>query len=285
MLTNKSGLPDALVRAVMSDTYSKGDSDYSVTELLKSPRQVALAKIHKDSLTEDVADRIWSLYGQVAHLILERANLKDISETRYFGSFLNKRISAQIDHMTLDGSILTDWKFVTAWKFKVGKPVEPEWESQLNMQLELLRMNGLDAKQIQIIGLLRDWSKLEAERVPDYPKKGVIVAPVEIWPRKRTVAFIEERITLHEATRGVRKEDLPLCSDSERWAKPACWAVMKGERAIRYGVCFSEEEALSKQGLNPGTRVEFRRGESVKCRAYCNVSEFCSQYKTIKESL
>lgn len=279
------------MKAVENDTYSKGESDYSVTELLKPPRVTALTAMHKEKLVDDVEDRLWSLYGQIVHTILERANQADLVEKRFFAEFNGpsgpRIVSAQVDTLALVRGILSDWKFTTSWGFKLGQPVKPEWVAQLNMQLEILRRNGLDAVALQIIGLLRDWSKLEAQRTEDYPKKGVIVVPIEIWPRERTVAFIEERIALHERAKQVTNdEDLPLCTPDERWAKQDSWAVMKGTRAIRFGVCFTEKAAEETHRKNPGTRIEFRPGFSTRCSAYCSVSEFCSQYqKTLKGAI
>ena len=70
--TNKLNLPQPLVSAIVNDKYDSGTSDISVTSLLK-PYQLRALERHHDKLTEDIADRIWSLLGQVIHGILERA--------------------------------------------------------------------------------------------------------------------------------------------------------------------------------------------------------------------
>lgn len=44
--TNKFNLPDGLARAVMNDPYSKGDADFSVTELLDPPQLTQFRKPH-----------------------------------------------------------------------------------------------------------------------------------------------------------------------------------------------------------------------------------------------
>lgn len=249
----------------------------------------ALTRLHKQNMVDDVEDRLWSLYGQIAHLILERANMADLVEERFFGKITlpNGRtytVSGQVDNLSLVKKVLTDWKFTTAWGFKLGQPAKPEWVAQLNMQLEVLRQNDKDAEHLQIVGLLRDWSKLEALRSEDYPKKGVITVPVEMWSRDRTVSFMQERIAIHEEAKSVvNDENLPLCTPDERWAKQDTWAVMRGQRAIRFGLCFTEKAAQEMHAKNPGTRIEFRPGFSTRCSAYCSVSEFCSQYqKTMK---
>jgi len=59
-LTNNLRLPDPMVRAVGNDSYTKGDADISVTELLTPPQLRALRIKHHDEIVEDVSDRIWS---------------------------------------------------------------------------------------------------------------------------------------------------------------------------------------------------------------------------------
>jgi hypothetical protein len=273
------------MRAISNDSYSKGESDYSVTELLKPPQAVVLAKRHKDKLEDDVQDRLWSLYGQVAHLILERANLSDLSEKRFFAEFLGKTVSGQIDSLSIEGGVLSDWKFTTSWGFKIGKAPKPEFTAQLNMQLELLRRNDLDAQKLQIVGLLRDHSKLEAMRTEDYPKFPVVVQPIEMWSRERTSAFIEERVSIHEAAKfAVDDADLPECTEEEMWAKPTIYAVMKGQKAIRGGLQYTKEAADKVWSENPGPTIEIRQGERTRCSAYCSVASVCVQYqKFLKE--
>lgn len=279
MITNRNNFPEALVKAVENDTYSKGDSDYSVTELLKPPRQSALQIINKNLLSDDVEDRLWSLYGQIVHTILERAYEHDLAEKRFSVMIAGKKVSAQVDTLSHKDDYLSDYKFTTSYKFKVGSPPDPEWVAQLNMQAYILRKNGYTVKAARIVGLLRDWSKLEAQRTEDYPKKGVIIVPIPLWSDAQVEAFMTERIALHEAARAGA---LPDCNQSERWAKPDQWAVMKGERAIRFGVCLSEASAKEMHAKNAGTRIEFRPGLSMRCEQYCNVKDYCTQYMKIQ---
>ncbi len=73
-LTNKHGLPQPLYSAVANDSYSKGDSDVSITRLLQPPRITALQERHEDEIEEDVIDHVYSLFGQCMHTVLERAD-------------------------------------------------------------------------------------------------------------------------------------------------------------------------------------------------------------------
>jgi hypothetical protein len=274
-LTNKNNFPDALVRAIQNDGYSKGDSDFSVTELLQPPRLRALRKKHSHEIVEDVEDRLWALYGQIVHSILERANEADLVEKRFYGKFGERTLSGQIDSLVLKDGILSDWKFSTAWSFKSNQEPKSDWVAQLNMQAELLRMNGYEVNKLQIIGLIRDWQVRDSLQNPDYPQSQVVTQAIEMWPREKTQSFIKMRIALHVDA----EKNLPECSSDERWAKKDIYAVMKGKRAINGGLQFSLETAEKLCRENPGTRVEYRRGESTRCQMYCAVSEHCQQFK------
>jgi hypothetical protein len=61
-LTNKYGAPDVFLRAVENDPYSKGEADFSATELLKPPQIVRLHKEHGDKVVTDVRDEWWKLW-------------------------------------------------------------------------------------------------------------------------------------------------------------------------------------------------------------------------------
>lgn len=281
-ITNRSNLPAALIAAMKNDPYDKGDSDFTATSLIKPVRIAKLEKIHEHEISEDAEDGLYRLYGQVAHGILERANDLDLAEKRFFSKFTvngkEYKVSAQLDTLSLTDGTLSDFKFTTSWGFKTNQPPKPEWVAQLNIQLELLRRNGLDAKSLQIIGLLRDWQHNSAKSDMFYPQAPVATMPIIIWPREQTVSFIKMRIAAHVDSA------LPECDEGERWAKPATWAVIKrgGKRAISGGVQLSEEGAQLVCAENPGTFVQFRQGESTRCENYCRVSEFCTQFQKSK---
>lgn len=276
-ITNRSGLPEALIRAIQNDSYDAGDSDFTATSLLKPARIVALERLHKHEIEEDAEDSLWRLYGQIAHSIIERANINDISEKRYFAIFGPHKVSAQIDTLNLHNGRLEDFKFTTAWGFKSDSQPKAEWVSQLNIQLELLRRNGLDARSLSIIGLLRDWQISKAKEDQNYPQTPVVTLNIQMWSREQTTAFIEMRIAEHLKAREV----LPECSMEERWAKPDQWAVIKFgyKRAVNGGVQFNKELAQDIARNSPDLYVEYRPGESVRCKSYCSVSKFCTQYQ------
>jgi hypothetical protein len=71
--TNKGNFPEAIVKAIQNDSYSKGNSDFSVTELISPPQLKKLQKLHSNELVKDVSENIWMLLGTAVHNILEQA--------------------------------------------------------------------------------------------------------------------------------------------------------------------------------------------------------------------
>ena len=277
--TNRHNLPvplcNAIVRAMSA--YTRGDSDWSITQLLKPPRQTALEALHSDDLESDIADHIWIVLGIGLHQVLENST-EVMSEQRLFAELFGKRISGQIDYSTDDAII--DYKTTTVWKVKDNKPSD-EWVQQLNGYAMLKRMNNEPMpSRLEIVAILRDWSKLEASRDPSYPQLQVQTIDIPIWNLDKTKAFFIERVIRHEEA----KITLPECSNEERWAKKPTWAVKKSKdapRAVNGGLHNTETEAKD-HAMRICGHVEFRPGANTRCDAYCSVSQFCSQYQALK---
>lgn len=275
-LTNNLRLPDAIVRAVANDTYTKGDADFSVTQLLQPPQLARLAQLHADEIIEDVSDRIWSLLGQSVHAIIERAADENntLSELTLTTSLDNYKIKGTIDNITIANAEMCDFKVTTAYKLAANPGVPLDWEQQTNIYRWMLwREKHFEINAIAIIVILRDWSKREAARNINYPQAQVVRLDVPLWDYHTTGAFVAERLALHTM------EEPPPCSDEDIWARPSKWAVYKkgGARAVRV---FDTQEAANHYLENnsvAGGYIEYRPGEAIRCESYCPVSSFCTQ--------
>jgi hypothetical protein len=271
-LTNRAELPEAIVDAVANDPYTKGDSDISVTGLLRPPRLAALERIHADEIVEDAADRIWSLLGQAIHTILERANRVAIAERRLSIEMEGLKISGGMDVYEEYG-ILHDYKTTSVWKLIKGDL--DEWEKQLNLYAVLLRHHGYQVEKLRVHAILRDWSKMEAQRDPTYPQAQVVSVNIKLWPPGIAEEFMRERIILHKQAR----ISLPECTPEDRWARASVWAVMKAGRKTAVKLYSNENEARAHAGFDRTLSVVHRPGMSVRCQSYCPVSKFCEQYQ------
>jgi hypothetical protein len=274
-LTNKMRLPEPIVKAISNDSYTKGDADISVTELLMPPQIRHLRKQHASELTEDASDRIWSLLGQAVHSIIERSSdgTDTLSEVTLTTELNGSKIKGTLDHITISSAEMVDFKVTTVWKL-LNNQVPEEWEEQTNIyRWMLMREKGIDIASIAIIAILRDWSKREADRRSDYPQAQCIRLEVPLWSPKSTEFFVAERLAAHMTP------DYEPCSDEDIWAKPSKWAVMKRGRTSAVKLCDSKEDAEVLANSTAGGYVEYRAGEAIRCKSYCNVSSFCEQWK------
>lgn len=282
--TNNANLPEPIVQAVTRDPYSKGLSDFSVTELLQPPRARALKKLHRNEIIEDVSDRLFALCGQVGHGILERAAGDLIVERRFFAKVATFTISGQADLIiTGETAELTDYKFCSVWTMLNG--VKPEWTQQANILRYLASEDvvPIDISKASIVAIFRDWSKPKASREKDYPQSQVKVFPVEIWPMEKTEQFLCERISAHIMAEKI----LPLCTDEERWRSPEKWALMKkgNKRAIKLYDTSKQAEASLPTGITAKNYfIEHRPGESKRCEFYCLAAPWCNQFKQEKDN-
>jgi len=276
-LTNKFNLPQPIADAVANDDYTKGDATLSVTQLWKSPRIVELERVYGDKLSTDVIDNIWSLLGKAVHEILRRAETVAVTETRLYVEIDGYRISGAFDRLVIDNGLLQDYKVTSAWS--VAKDLkETDWAEQLNTYKYILRRHGMEVKALQVVAILRDWMKREAAKNPDYPQKQVEVVDLPLWTDEEAFEKLAERVALHKAAR----EKLPLCTDAERWARPAKVAVMKGDNKRATKICDTEAEAIEWMGQQSDSKKMFlvnRPAEYIRCNSYCAVAPFCSQFR------
>lgn len=283
--TNKHDLPEAVFKALTEDHYDAGESDYSVTTILKPPRMVQLMRRHDEELTQDAMDRLWSLLGTAVHKIFEDNTSADaVAELRVYLTMLGRKIGGQLDHYR-DG-VITDYKVTSAWSWVYGSRIK-EWTEQQNIYAELYRENGFDIKQLQIMAVFRDWKETEYIKNPSqYPPLPIMPINLEIWPDDKVRDFIEYRTAKQIEAENLPDDELPLCTEQEMWAMPSKYAVYKNNLKRASRVLDSEEEAEAwiKQAKEKDKKastyeIRFRPGKRNRCEKYCPAAAFCSQHK------
>lgn len=269
-LTNRFNLPESIFNAIKNDPYNPGPCDMSVTTLISPPRQVELKRRHQKEITEDVSDRIWSLFGQGIHTVLERAETNAITEARLSIERQGWVISGQFDQYEPVTGILRDYKVTSCYAVKNGH--RKEWEQQSNILACILREHGYTVNGLQIVTILRDWSNSVAQRSQDYPDCPVLTIDVPLWSQEKCEEFVDSRIRIHQAAR----QTLPECSAEERWATPDIWALMKEGRKTAVNLFDSEKEANAAL-IAAGDKhyLDHRPGRNIRCGGYCCVAAFC----------
>jgi hypothetical protein len=282
ILTNKHGLPDTIVNVLKRPQYSKGDSHVSVTELLSPPQIVQLRAKHHAEIEQDASEMVWSLFGTAVHNVLEHG--KDdhhIVEERIFTDVDGWRISGQIDLQEVyeDGVAIKDYKVTSAWSVQQEKK---DWRDQLNIYAWLVeKAKGVEVKSIQIVAIIRDWSRRDALNKEGYPQAPIVTVDIPIMSFDQREVLVGYRLNLHsEASLSVQiGHELPECTADDMWEKPTTYAVKKagGVRAKR--VFDSREEAEVFLKTVKDHEIEVRLGGRTRCASFCNVSQFCSQYQ------
>lgn len=286
-LTNKHDLPAPILAMIaqMSGSYSKGNSSYSMTGLIAPPRVARLRELFADQIEEDAADMISILYGQALHNYIqnfkpgEEYDLSNwIFEERLFAELDGVVISGQIDarHRMPAGNALWDWKMTSVWSVMNAKK---EWEEQLNMYRWLVEtVTGERVVSLNIGAFMKDHVARDAGK-GDYPAAAFQRVEIDIWTMDEAEAFIRECLDHHQASKlDAAIGGLAECTPADMWMSDPVFAVMKEGRksAIRLLPIREEAEALA---LEKGGYVQERKAEPKRCMNYCNVAQFCDQFK------
>jgi hypothetical protein len=287
-LTNKHNIPQTFVNVLERPTYSRGRAHISATQLINSPKIVALTQKFQDQLEQDVSDMVWSLFGSAVHGVLEHgADANHLIEERINTEVDSWTISGAIDLQILneDGTIsIRDYKVTSAWTAMNNKK---EWEQQLNIYAWLVEsVKQKEVKDVGVVAILRDWSRRDAARNPDYPQAPVKEIPISLWSLEDRNVFIRERIADHSDCMFAMDtdSDLPDCTPEQMWEKPTTWALKKTGN-VRAKSIYETEDAAQAALEEAGKEyeIEIRPGERTRCATFCSVSSFCDQWHKYQE--
>ena len=280
-ITNKYNLPDTILNVLDRPTYSKGKAHISATELLNSPRIVQLKRKYWEFIETDASEMIWALFGSAVHNILEHGKGDNhIVEQRLGTDVDGWRLSGAIDlqEEDEDGIGIKDYKVTGAWSVMNEKQ---DWHNQLNVYAYLVEKEAKKkVKSLQIVAIVRDWAARDTVK-EGYPQSPIATIDIPLWPMAEREQYIRDRVHLHSAAyfEMETNSELPLCSEEDMWEKPTSYAVIKVGGVRAKSVHKTLEEAQHALNQVKGYNLEVRQGERTRCAKYCQVSEFCTQYK------
>jgi hypothetical protein len=280
-VTNKYDLPIALLKAMSRDDYTKGKSDYSVTGLLTPPKVALLREQYNDRMEMDISDKMYTFLGTALHKVMEDTVMPEncTYEERLYADIDGTTISGAIDiqERVPAGTIVWDYKVTSVWSVMNEKA---EWVQQLNMYKWFVET----VKKERVVGLkicafLRDWSGNKTGE--NYPEASIVIVDIPLWSATEAEEFIRNRLNAHKEAKMVMDfgQELPPCSDKERWMSETTFAVKREGRKTAIRVLTSEQEAKEMAEKEKGY-VETRLGEPRRCTGnYCGVAEWCKQYQ------
>ena len=292
MLTNKLNLPKPIYNALNSD-YQPKPHQYSVTTILNSVRQVILRRRYNDEIDQDCSELIWALFGTAFHSVLEDAQEE---ESQFKEEYLKQDLSVICDELSgyflsgksdlVDIATKTIIDYKTTSTFKVLKKDFEDYRLQLLIYAWLFRQLGFEINKGEIIALLRDWQKSKSKYDKSYPQLQVQKISFKFSDKdfEDIEKFIKDRFLELKKYEDVPDEELPMCTDEERWREPTRYAIKKkaNKTATKLHDTLEEAEKHLKnlEEKYPNIyEIEVREGSDKKCLEYCSCCQFCPYYK------
>jgi len=282
-VTNKLNLPKALIKAVDIEPHNKTNKELSATTLLKGVKEIILTWRHWEELVVDVSDRIWALFGTAVHSLLETESENEFSECEFELKLENGiTITGKIDNYNMETGEITDFKSGAVYKVQLGD--FEDWRKQGFVYAFLLVKNGFKANHCRFIDFLKDHSKSKAKFDSGYPQSPVYIFEFSVTDSLLFEAkdFIKEKTDNYLKYIDTPDDEIPPCSDKERWASETEYAVMKtgNKRAVKkFTNRFEADNLAAEKGA--GHYVEIRPGVSRKCADYCICCDHCNFYNNI----
>lgn len=264
--------PSPFQRALDNDSYTKGKSDFSVTQLISAPKRTELALNNEEQ--RDPYASFMALLGTAVHKILEewvREELGEKAEVRLYHTFKigfsDVVVSGQLDFY--EKGTISDYKITGGIQDKA----KPEHYKQAQMNGFLAQQNGWEVNHVSVVYVQRDWSYFQSKLNPKYPQTPFKVFTFPYEEEEAKQLFITTVTDHLAASMGNSRP----CTPDEKWEKPTTYALMKlgGKRASKVCVSMAEAEELKK----PGQFVQVRPGEQTFCNSFCGYKHCCPDFK------
>jgi hypothetical protein len=144
-------------------------------------------------------------------------------------------------------------------------------------------------KKLQIVAIVRDWSRRDAATREGYPKAPIVVIDIPLWSFADREAYVRSRISLHgDALFEMETDgDMPECTPEETWEKPTSYALKKDGNVRAKSVHDTREAAetaltAATEKAKKGEKflIEVREGGRTRCEGgFCQVAPYCQQHQ------
>ena len=186
---------------------------------------------------------------------------------------------------------LTEWKYVSAMSAMYDNP---DYEFQLNALAVLVKnVLGWKVSSLQNVKLFRHLDKSKMS-MGGYPQENAMWVPIPMWSVEKTKAEIENRVRRHIASSHLNDNELPECTDDEKWQRGETIKVyekLKSGERFKKTASFSgsREEAneyVSKKKLFDNQYlIKKIKGRPIRCLDFCPIKDFCNQHQEYLVSL
>ena len=288
LITNNKGLPTTVYNAIVK-SMSKYDreGDYSVSDLIESPRIVHMKRRLWDDLVVDAANLLPAWIGNIGHALMEDA-ADGMPEQRLYLDILGRKITGKADHYDFVDRSIDDYKFWKCGALKVDKKIK-KGADQLNYYRVIFKEWGYGVNQLRLLVFLTDWYSVKADNY-GYPDKAQQTIQCEIRDEAQVYKEMAGAVSRLVHCEDLANDELPYCTEEERWERPATFAVhIKGiKRAKKLCDSQAEAEQYIKDNKPPKGKkffIEEREAEPVRCLGHCELRDFCNQHREFLSDL
>jgi hypothetical protein len=278
-ITNRLSLPEGFVKAVSTEKHN-AEGCLSATTLIQGVKQIILMDRYWDELEDDVSDRIWAIFGSAVHSLMQSEGEYDFTEQDMAYKLGDITITGKIDNYNMKHGVIDDYKTASVIKVKAGD--FEDWFLQGMIYARLLTKNNFPVKRCRFIALLKDHSKTDAMREWQYPQEPLYIYefPVTAMSLFKIEMYLKDKVREYRRCIELKDDAIPPCTSGERWERPPKFAIMKTgqKRAVRL-FDKREDADLLTETKGASHYVEFRRGDSIRCRSYCLCKSFCNFYR------
>lgn len=280
--------------------------DFSVSDLINPVRLTALQKRYKDEVTRDPQSLIGALIGTAIHELFEnRLKVAAVYNPKYIlERTVQDIVRVEETEVLITGrfDILYDLKYIydikscSTWK-KVFSPGFEDWTLQQNLYAYLLHQRGVDVQSINVLAIYKDWAEINALRDRTYPQAQIEAIKLDLWDFDDTGETLQRLVTEHVDARALADNDLPECSESDRWERfpggaTKQYAIMASPKSKRAEKVFGGNldevfdyvkqrqagQIARKKPLPKSAFVEVRHAQRKRCEKYCAFNMFCNHY-------
>ena len=290
-ITNKLNLPNQLVELV-DNNYKPTPKQYSCTTILKPTRQIILERRYTNEIEQDVSDMCWMIFGIAVHSVIENSKESDgqfkeeklkVDLGKYWDDLKGYYLGGRSDMIDLIEKKIIDWKTCSAWKI-IYKDFE-DWRKEMLIYAWAVKDMGFDIDKSEAIAFIKDHNKTKSKIDSSYPNLPIWVEKFKFNEKEfdEIKKFIYNKFIELKNNENVEDDELPLCTDEERWKDKTKYAVKKIKNKTATKLHDSYEEA--KEHLNNLEKefpniyeIEVREGIDKKCLEYCSCCKYCNYW-------
>ncbi len=315
LFTNNSGVPLSVAVWLATDDYDYIDEPnyISVTELIKSPRQIILGRrmgaIDPDTAELiDIATRMSNSVGSAVHnsiehawvnkykesmaklgypqKVIDRVRVNPKKEDMFDGIipvYLEQRAYATVGKYTIGGKydfvgqgVLDDFKTTSVFYYTSGTN---EWKYYLQGSLyRWLNPDLITSDYMNIQFIFTDWSKGQSFG-KGYPPTKIHQHKVMLKSVAESEVWVQKKIHLLESLEDLPEPDLPPCEPHDLWQDAPTFKYYKNpakrSRSTKNFDTYAEAAVRHIQDGEVGVIVEVP-GTARACM-YCSGAGLCSQ--------